>query len=147
MTNITIDKLMPANNVSYTNGKMDIESIAKDKFINDTPEQNFNSDVLLKNIKKKRQKLRNTLVNTYNLCCDKIKEADSIGLTDLIFELPEIMFLSFSECRDIDIINYISNNLRKQKLNTYIINNKKLFITWKFLELNKEFEKQIYDYD
>lgn len=138
---MTIDKLMPSNNVSYTNGKMDIESIAKDKFINDTPEQNFNSDVLLKNIKKKRQKLRNTLVNTYNLCCEKIKEADSIGLTDLIFELPELMFLSFNECRDIDIINYISINLRKQKLNTYVVNSKKLFITWKFLELNKEIQK------
>ena len=32
MSQMTIDKLMPSNNVSYTNGKMDIESIAKDKY-------------------------------------------------------------------------------------------------------------------
>ena len=137
---LTIDNLMPTNNsTNYSNGKLDISCIARDKFINDTPEKDFNSDVLLKNIKKRRINIRNTYVNCYNLCCEKIKEADNIGLTDIIFELPTAMFISNVDCKDIEILKYIDDNLKKQKLNTYIINNRKLFITWKFIELNKEY--------
>jgi len=138
--NLTIDNLIPPSNnsINYSSGKLDINCISRDKFINDTPEQNFNSDVLLKNIKKKRNNIRNIFVNSYNLCCEKIKEADNMSLTDIIFELPISMFISNPDCKYIDIINYIDNNLKKQKLNTYIINNRKIFITWKFIELNKE---------
>jgi len=140
--NITIDNLMPSKaNIQYTDGKIDINSIAKDKFINDIPNKEFNSDILLNKIRKRRNEDRNTMVRSYNLCCDKIKEANDIGLTDLIFELPEVALLTYTDCRDIDIIEYISKNLQKQQLNTYIINSKKLFITWKFLELNKENNK------
>ena len=49
--NLTIDNLMPAKNtVNYSAGKLDISCISRDKFINDVPEKEFDSDVLLKNI-------------------------------------------------------------------------------------------------
>ena len=82
--------------------------------------------------------IRNTYVKCYNLCCEKIKEANDIGLTDIIFELPTAMFITNTDCSDVNIIKYIDINLRKEKLNTYIINNRKIFVTWKFIELNKE---------
>jgi len=140
--NLTIDSLMPtSNHVNYSNGKLDISCISKNKFINDIPEKNFNSDILLKNINKKKQNIKNTCVNCYNLCCEQIKEADNLGLTDLIFELPTSMFIGNNDCSDIEIIEYINDNLIKQKLNTYILNSHKLFITWKFIELNKQINK------
>ena len=139
MNKITINTLMPSSNQSYLHkGKIDINSISKDKFINDDPDINFDSGVLLKSIQKKREKIRSKLVSSYNLCCEKIKEADNIGLTDLIFELPNMISMSNIYCKDIDVIRYISNKLREEKLNTLIINNTKIFITWKFIELNKE---------
>lgn len=56
--NITIDNLMPSKaNIQYTDGKIDINSIAKDKFINDIPNKEFNSDILLNKIKKKEVKI------------------------------------------------------------------------------------------
>jgi hypothetical protein len=138
--NLTIDNLIPPSNnsINYSSGKLNIDCISRDKFINDVPSKDFNSDDLLKNIKKKRMNIRNTYVNCYNLCCEKIKEADNLGLTDIIFELPISMFISNPDCKDREIINYIDNNLKKQRLNTYIIDNRKIFITWKFIELNKE---------
>ncbi len=140
---ITIDTLMPGSNSGYLHkGKFDINSISKDKFINDDPDINFDSGVLLKSIQKKREKIRAKLVTSYNLCCDKIREADNTGLTDLIFELPNMISMSNIYCKDIDVIRYISNKLQDEKLNTYIIDDTKLFITWKFIELNKEFSSK-----
>ena len=142
MSKFTIDTLMPSSNQSYLNkGKIDINSISKDKFINDDPDINFDSGILLKSIQKKREKIRAKLVTCYNLCCEKIKESDNMGLTDLVFELPNMISMSNIYCKDIDVIRYISNKLREEKLNTYIVDDKKLFITWKFIELNNEFRK------
>jgi hypothetical protein len=139
MEKLTIDKLMPGNYSSYLQkGKFDINSISKDKYINDDPDINFNSEDLLKTIKKRREKTRAHLVISYNLCCEKIKEADEAGMTDLIFNLPNMIIMSNIYCKNIDIIRYISEKLKKQNLNTYIVSDTKLFITWKFIELNKE---------
>ena len=135
----TIDTLMPSSNSNYLQrGKIDVNSISKDKFINDDPDINFNSDDLLKTIHKRREKTRAALVSSYNLCCEKIKEADGLGLTDLVFEVPNMISMSNIYCKDIDVLRYIGDKLKKQKLNTYIINEKKIFITWKFIELNKQ---------
>ena len=137
--NLTIDNLMPAkNNVNYSNGKLDISCISRDKFINDVPEKEFDSDVLLKNIKKRRLEIRNTYVKCYNLCCEKILDAENTGLTDLIFKLPETTFIDFNGCKDIDIIDYIAKKLKQNKLDVLIMKNDTIFITWKFIELNFE---------
>jgi hypothetical protein len=139
MSKITIDSLMPSSSHSYLNkGKFDINSISKDKFINNDPDITFDSGILLKSIKKKREKIRSNLVICYNLCCEKIQDTDNMGLTDLIFEIPNIISMSNIYCKDIDILRYISNKLRIEGLNTYIIDEKKIFITWKFIELNRE---------
>ena len=73
----------------------------------------------------------------YNQCCYKIKEADNIGLTDIMFELPDII-LENSSFKHKDAIEYISKNLREQNIDTLILKENKLFITWKYIELNKE---------
>ena len=143
MSKITIDTLMPSSSQSYLNkGKIDINSISKDKFINDEPDITFDSGILLKSIKKKREKIRSKLVSCYNLCCEKIQDADNTGLTDLIFEIPNIISMSNIYTKDIDILRYISDKLKIEGLNTYIIDEKKIFITWKFIELNKEFSSR-----
>ena len=89
--NITIDKLIPANlneSQNYIKGKINLNSISKDTFINDDPDINFNSNILLENIKKRRIHVRTILINAYNLCYEKILEADKSGLTDIIFLIP-----------------------------------------------------------
>jgi len=142
--NITIDKLIPSNSnesQNYIKGKINLNSISKDKFINDDPDINFNSNILLDNIKKRRIHVRTILINAYNLCYEKILEADKSGLTDMIFLIPYKMQLNSNICTPIHILTYISNALQKELINTYIIDQTHLFITWKFLELNKELKK------
>jgi hypothetical protein len=142
--NITIDKLIPANtneSQNYIKGKINLNSISKDTFINDDPDINFNSNILLDNIKKRRIHIRTILINAYNLCYEKILEADKSGLTDIIFLIPYKMQLNANICTSIHILTYISKALQKESINTYIIDHTHLFITWKFLELNKELKK------
>jgi hypothetical protein len=145
LKNITIDKLIPSNSnesQNYIKGKINLNSISKDKFINDDPDINFNSNILLDNIKKRRMNVRTILINAYNLCYEKILEADKSGLTDMIFLIPYKMQLNSNICTPIHILTYISNALQKELINTYIIDQTHLFITWKFLELNKELKNK-----
>lgn len=142
---MNIESLMPSKYPNeYTNGKLDVNTISSKKLVDGEPEKNFNSNDLLKNIYEKRKKLRDWLVNMYNLCSKKIKDADDVGLTDIVFELPDLI-MENSQYKHLDAINYIMKNLREEQIDVLKINNKKLFISWKYLELNKEKTSKSYN--
>ena len=138
---MNIETLMPSRNRNYNNTKkLDVYTISSGKQINIDPSRNFDSTELLANIYDRRKKIRNWFVDMYNLCCSKIKDADESGLTDLLFELPELLIDS-SIYKEKECIEYISKNLREQNIDTLLLNNNtQLFITWKYIELNKEKE-------
>ena len=140
---MNIESLMPSKNNNYNHTKkLDVYTISSGKQINIDPSRDFNSNELLTNIYERRKKIRNWFVDMYNLCCIRIKDADDNGMTDLIFELPELLIDS-SIYKEKECIEYISKNLREENIDTLIIdNNKRLFITWKYIELNKEMMKK-----
>jgi hypothetical protein len=134
---MNIENLMPSNNHNYNRNKgiLTVDMISNDSKINVEPDRDFDSAKLLNSINDRRKKKRNWLVEMYNQCCAKIKDADDTGLTDIIFTLPEII-VENSSYKHIEAIEYVSKNLRDQKIDTYIIDNRSLFVTWKYLELN-----------
>ena len=136
---MNIETLMPSNNHNYNRntGKIDVNMISNGKSINIDPSKDFNSHNLLNSIYEKRKKKRNWLVDMYNLCSNKIKDADDAGLTDITFILPEII-LENSSYRHQEAIDYISKNLRDQQIDTLVLDKKSIFITWKYLELRLE---------
>jgi len=138
---MNIETLMPSNNHkrNYNNNKgvLDVNMISSGKSINIEPHKDFDSTNLLNSIQEKRKKKRIWLVEMYNLCCNKIRDADDSGLTDIIFSLPEII-LENSSYKHKEAIEYVSNNLREQHIDTCIVDHKTLFVTWKYIELNLE---------
>lgn len=134
---MNIENLMPSNNNNYNRNKgiLTVDMISNGSKINVEPDRDFDSVKLLNSINDRRKKKRNWLVDMYNQCCAKIKDADDAGLTDIIFTLPEII-VENSSYKHIEAIEYVSKNLRDQKIDTYIIDNRSLFVTWKYLELN-----------
>jgi len=134
---MNIENLMPSNNNNYNRNKgiLTVDMISNGSKINVEPDRDFDSTKLLNSINDRRKKKRNWLVDMYNQCCAKIKDADDSGLTDIIFTLPEII-VENSSYKHIEAIEYVSKNLRDQKIDTYIIDNRSLFVTWKYLELN-----------
>lgn len=140
---LNIETLMPSNNHNYNRNKgvLDVNMISSGKSININPEKDFDSTGLLNNIIDKRIKKRNWLVDMYNKCCNQIKDANDLGLSDIFFTLPEII-VENSSYKHKEAIEYVSKNLREQKLDTFIINERTLFVTWKYLELNLEVQVQ-----
>ena len=136
---MNIETLMPSNNNNNYNKskRLDVYTISNERIINLDPNKDFNSNDLLVNIYERRKKIRNWMVDMYNLCCNRIKDTDINGITDLVFELPELI-IDTSIYKEKECIEYISKNLRDQHIDTLILKNNKLFITWKYFELNKE---------
>jgi hypothetical protein len=143
LKNICIENLIPSKTgnpeFNYIKGKLDINVISKNTRYNDDNDEkySFDSKILLNNIYERRKRLRKWMVKMFNLCCEKIKTADELGLTDIMFEIPKVIVES-SEFKHEQAIKYINENLKKQFLDTYIINYRQIFISWKYIELNRE---------
>ena len=134
---------MPAKSgnpeLNYIKGKLDVNIISKNTKFNDNDEEkyNFDSKVLLNNIYERRKRLHKWMIKMFNLCCEKIKTADDLGLTDIVFEIPKVIVES-SEFKHEQAIKYIDENLKKEFLDTYILSYRQIFISWKYIELNRE---------
>jgi len=125
MQNINIEQLL---NCKTGGGKaIDVNSL--------TRKNTFNVQKILKNREKRREKLSDIYIKMYNRCLRKIEIASSQNRTDLIFNVdPSIKDLP--EYTPLDCILYIDNELKHLNMNTHIINNNTIFITWYFIEAN-----------
>jgi hypothetical protein len=119
-------------NRPYTDGKLDIETLFG-KNSRDDKNFTFDSQVLLDGVKKRRQKLKEYCSDTYKTCCETIISANNAGLTDIIFEIPEIV----PDCLDykpLECLKYIEGKLKEQKISDIILSHSRIFITWNNLE-------------
>lgn len=137
--NISIDKLFPdGNNKSGIRGKkLDIDTLFKGTPLNNEPDINFNSDTLLEKVIKRRQNKLKKFNEMLRYCYQRIEETDNNNDTDLVFAVIENM----PDCKEYDpreCLEYISIKLRTQDLDTKILSDTSIFITWKYLELKKE---------
>jgi len=141
MDKININILVPnAQTIeeTHSNGTLDVNTLANMKKNNDST-THFNIESLIKIRKEKREKLLETYIKYYNRCVDKIKMLNNRNITDLFFEVP----MNIPDCygyKPIDCIEFISNKLKTFYMDTCKVNNHTLFVTWKYIEANKESE-------
>ena len=129
MDKINIENLFHCKTQS-SNKILDVKSIVQNK-------KSFNIDVLIEVREKKRKELLNNYVKYHEKCLQKIEIANNLGKTDLLYTVDQ----SIADCpeyKSIDCIEFIKNKLEKELFDTYVVNNKTLFITWLYLEANKE---------
>lgn len=141
MNNITVDILFPDGTRNKGNGKLDIESLFKGTAQLTNKKESFTSDDLLDSIENNRRKKLKVMIEQYNKCCKTIKAADTNGDDYTTFTVPQ----SAPECStysSVDVLEYISENLRDKFIDTLIVNPTSIFITWKDLELKLELEKE-----
>lgn len=143
MNSLNIESLFPSDDTDErlpTKGKLDIDSLFADTITHDDPSKIFDSSSLFKNIYSRRAKQKMHCIKMYANCTDRIKSADALGIKDIIYVLPDVIpecpHFSHKEC-----LLYIQTNLRQEYLDTLILNDRRIFISWKNIEKNKE-EKQ-----
>lgn len=97
----------------------------------------FNPDQLIKSRIEKREKILSTYMKIYKSCLEKIKMFESMNRVDMVFEIPQYMVDTLNYNPN-DCLDYIRNKLTELFIDTYKISNKLIFITWKYIELNKD---------
>jgi hypothetical protein len=129
MSHINIAKLFPnsSNNIIHSNGALDINTLTK-QFNNEIM---YNMDIAqLQRIKQSQQKhIQNSYIKLYNVCCNQIVSANSLNLTDIIFEVNDFLIDS-PGYNPSDCIDFISDNLQKHSISCVKLYSNKLFITW-----------------
>lgn len=130
MDKLNIENLFHCKTRSQSAKTLDIEAITQKK-------KSFDIDVLIETREKKRENLLNCYVKFYENCLRKIEIANNLGKTDLLYSVSEFV-PNCPEYKAEDCIEYIKKKLEKKLFDTCIVENKTLFITWIYLEINKE---------
>ncbi len=128
------------NNKSNNKSNIDIKSLMTitNSYYDHTI--NFTADQIIKLNKEKREKILEVYNKYYYKCIEKIKLLNNQGKIDLIYEVPEII----PECPDYIAkfcIEYMCKKLKENYFDTYMMNPTTLFVTWKYIEANKEKNK------
>jgi len=138
MNNISIKNLVPDVKIGDSRSNiLDIDSLMT---INNTYEEsikNFSADYLIKTNKEKREKLLKIYNRFYAHCIEKIKLFHNAGKFDLIYDVPDKVTdnLDYIPKYCMDFIEF---KLKENYMDTFRIDNKTIFITWKYIESSKK---------
>jgi hypothetical protein len=118
-------------------GHIDIMSLVPknkhDQYITNTSKKVVNS------ILRKKDDVRKRIIETYERilknCVDKIMEKNKLKDTDLIFEIPNIIF-NLPEYEPIECLDFIEAKLKEMYFDTKKIYPCNIFITWVNFEWN-----------
>jgi hypothetical protein len=151
MKKFSLNELFPTetdkehNTYRYKSAKpnlFDIDTLFNNK---DETDIIFDSHTLLKNTEEIKKKLDKYYNKSFKECCKIIKIANNHNITDTIFDVSAYSNDCY-EYKSSDCLLFIENKLNEQSIDTYIINETKIFITWKNLEQKLLQKKNIADY-
>ena len=131
MNNININNLF--SNIKNTKGDkdnpLDIYSLFNTEETNEKNKVDFSIEKL-KNVRKdKEKKILDNYKKIFHICLDKINDANKMNQSDIIFNVPVAIF-RLPDYNSIECLQYIEKKLRELKIDTLIISNKSIFISW-----------------
>jgi hypothetical protein len=116
------------SNIGESKHVLDVKTIYQ-------PEPTFNINIIIKKKDKLRKQLLEIYIASYNLCIKKIEVAASLNKTDLLYTVDGFN-LNHPDYKSLECIKYIKDKLKDDCFDAYIVDNKTLFITWVYLEIN-----------
>lgn len=139
MDKININNLF-ANAKAGRNGEINVSNMFDYDEDQTLATVELNIDRMLEMKEEKRKLAQSQYYKLFKLCIKKINDAISIGENKIIYEIPYDVPLvteySFSECME-----YINNKIKKLHMDTIIVSQLSIFISWEFIEENRKENK------
>ncbi len=138
MDKISIKNLVPDTKIGDSKSSiLDINSMITINNCMEDSIRTFSADYLIKTSKEKREKLLKIYNKYYAHCIEKIKLFHNAGKFDLIYDVPDKV------TENLDYIpkycmDFIEFKLKENYMDTYRIDYKTVFITWKYIESSKK---------
>ena len=95
----------------------------------------FNVESLINVRKEKKRMTHNKYKKITDVCLNKIKNANKINQTDIIFNVPLTVF-GCNEYNTWNCLDYMEYKLRKLHMDTYVMSETTIFISWLNIENN-----------
>jgi hypothetical protein len=134
MDNININNLFPlSNSRSSVDKPLDVTSL----YNFDRP-QNIELEA---NVKEKKRIIHNRYRKITDMCLNKIKSANKINKTDIVFNIPLTVF-GCHEYNSDECLDYMEYKLRKLYMDTYILSKTAIFVSWLNIENNMKDSKK-----
>jgi len=97
----------------------------------------FNIDALIEERKSKKHEVKDIYRKFLSLCMEKIKELNSREHTDFVFNVPPFIYLC-PKYNSHECLRYIEVKLRNKYIDTLILSNCDIFVSWLYAEQNKK---------
>ncbi len=89
----------------------------------------FNLERLANLREERKRKVLLQYEKVFNLCLNKINIANNLNKLEIIYDVPEAIYGSF-DYKSIDCLFYISEKIKKMGIETIIISETSLYISW-----------------
>ena len=126
MDRISINNLFPSSNNFQP---LDVNSLYN---INEQRTKNkisFNIDRLVSLREERKKKVFIQYEKIFNMCLNKINLANGLNKNELVYYVPEAVY-GYFDYRSNDCLEYIEDKLRNMKLETLILDNTSIYISW-----------------
>lgn len=121
MSNFSIDDVYPQNLKTENRPSIDMNKIIREN-------------------NEKKEKIKKIYKKMLSQCYTEITDANKNDLTDIIYDIPQFIYTEPNyNCRD--CIEFIQSKLMKMMIDTYILSERSIFISWHNIELNKKMYK------
>lgn len=135
MDKISIDLLTSkAINNDHNVTSLSVFSLSKNK-----ENENYVTQIdnLINTRKQKRKKLLSEYNKLFSRCVERIQIADTLNQTEICFQIPSAI-INCNDYNSTECLEFIENKLRDLDIDTLKVTSNSIFITWIYIELNKE---------
>lgn len=126
MDKININNLFPSSNDFRP---LDVYTLYHTRDQQTTNKINFNIERLIKLREERKNKILIQYDRIFNMCLKKINIANELNKTEIVYDVPDAIY-GYLEYNRIDCLGYLENKLKSMHLDTLILNDKTIYVSW-----------------
>lgn len=137
MDKLSITNLFP--NYKHEQNSLDVKNLVnpeENKIINKTK---YNIDKLINTREEREREILIIYDKITGMCLDRIFAVNKIGGTDVIYDIPVSIFNNYNyKYNKMHCLEYLQKKLRNMYMDTLIISNSSIFISWLNIKENRK---------